>query len=102
MTALLSKTVSLAVAIYMPDDAPNSAGRVSVATKTPTVATIYPNSGNQGTEQFRWQIISSVPVPLDATTIQVVLYNDSAVNTASTTYYDRAILVEGDIPRDMA
>jgi hypothetical protein len=101
-TAYASKQVFLAVRQYVPDGMSTTTGRIYFRytaggnTVTTTRAATY------GVGRFCWQMIGPISLPSNTTAIRVFLYCDSAANASSAAYYDRAILVEGTVPRDMA
>lgn len=98
------KLISLAVRGFVPAGSADSVGRVGIIVDSTGAGSVVTTSASfiEGKGGWRWVIVQGVPVPLDATNVRVFLYCDSSANATSAAYYDRAVLVQGDIPRDMA
>jgi hypothetical protein len=102
-TALRGKTVTLAVRQYVPTGMSSTTGRIAIlvnngASVTTSVAAV----GNQANDGWRWLMIAGLAVPSDAVFLRAILYCDTATNVDSTVYFDRAIFVAGDLPRNIA
>lgn len=102
-TALQGKTVTLAARQYVPAGMSATTGRIAILVNNGANTTVAIGSvGNQANDGWRWLMIAGVPIPTDAIYLRAYLYCDSAANAGSTVYYDRAILVEGSVPRNIA
>lgn len=102
-TALRGKTITLAVRQYVPAGSAATVGRIAILVNNGANTTVAIGSvGNQANDGWRWLVIAGVPVPTDAVFVRAYLYCDTAANASSTVYFDRAIFVEGDVPRNIA
>ena len=78
-------------------------GRIAILVNNGANVTVPIGSvGNQANDGWRWLMIAGMAVPLDAIYLRAYLYCDTVANAGSTVYYDRAILVEGNVPRNIA
>lgn len=101
---LKGQTVSLAARVYGVESSSRSA-RAAVIVTTPSGATTHWTESNGGGEvygAFRWAVIAGIPVPDDATSIEVRLYGSENNTSGHSGNYGRVVLVQGDIPRNMA
>lgn len=96
-------SVSLAFRRYLPTDSAEQGGlALVVVTKesgTDVYRTYYPDVVE---DAWEWALLRNISVPSDTTKVQVYLYADGQANVGATVYLGKAVLVEGDIPRDMA
>lgn len=100
--ALKGNKATLAVRQYVPPGSASSVGRIGLLYNNGTNTFITsPTQGDIATGGFRWNIISGVEIPSNAVHVRAYLYCDTAANVSSAAYYDRAILVPGDVPRDL-
>jgi hypothetical protein len=98
------QTLTYAVRQYIPAGEPQTAGRLSLLYNAGAgdVTITTPSRGTIATGGWRWMIFC-VDLPSSLTLIRAYLYCDSAANAGGTTvYYDRAVLVVGDVPRNIA
>ena len=101
--AIKGKTATLAIRQYVPAGSSGTTGRISLLYNNGASVSIDARGqGAEGVGGWRWQIIQGLPIPSNATFVRVYIYADTAASAGSTAYYGRAILVEGDLPRDMA
>ncbi|WP_152599898.1 SGNH/GDSL hydrolase family protein [Noviluteimonas dokdonensis] len=98
LASLVGKTVTLAVRQKIPVAQASTVGRIAVAY---TGGAMTSSASTYGQGAWRWLVLSGVAIPAGSAFLRCELYGDSAASAGSTVYYDRAILVEGDIPRDM-
>jgi len=102
-TALRGSSVSLAVRQYVPSGMSATTGRIAILVNNgANVTTAIGSVGNLANDGWRWLMIAGVPIPSDAVYLRAYLYCDTLANAGSTVYYDRAALVEGNIPRNTA
>lgn len=101
LAAVKAGNATFAVRGHVPLGSAASVGRVDVryVDGGTTVVTSRATTASQGA--FRWLIIPGLSVPASATSFSVNIYCDTAANASSAAYYDRAVLVAGNIPRNM-
>jgi hypothetical protein len=102
LNAAKGKSLTLAVRQYIPPGSASSVGRIALQYTDGTSTFANGRSNTSGHGGWRWNIIAGFDIPPTATAVAVNLYCDSAANSTSTAYYDRAILVIGDDPRNVA
>jgi hypothetical protein len=100
-TALRGKKVSFAVRQYVPAGSAATVGWISLTSSGGGTVSASASRGTTGVDGWRWYVLSGLEVGASATAVTCALASDSAANADSTVYYDRAILVEGEFPRDM-
>jgi hypothetical protein len=97
--------VTLAVRQYLDAGASNqTAGQIAISsdgTGTPTVAN-FAGLTTFGAGGWRWMVVQ-LSVPADANTLTVSLYASGVAGTAAgTVFLNRAVLVQGETPKDAA
>lgn len=96
---LQNKQATIAVRMYVPAGQSQLAAGVYLLRLTP-VGSYTISRGNSGVDGWRWFVVTTPNLGAFAT-FRVTL-NTIAAATSSTVYIDRAILVEGEFPRDVA
>ena len=98
-SALSNKQATIAVRMYVPAGQSITAAGVNLLRLTP-VSSYTISRGNSGVDGWRWFVVTTRN--LGAFAAFRVTLNTIAAATSSTVYIDRAILVEGESPRDVA
>lgn len=96
---LQNKQATIAVRMYVPAGQSQLAAGVSSIRLAP-VGSYTISRGNSGVDGWRWFVVTTPNLGAFAN-FRVTL-NAIAAATSSTVYIDRAILVEGEFPRDVA
>lgn len=96
---LQNKQATIAVRMYVPAGQPQLAAGVNLLRLTP-VGSYTISRGNSGVDGWRWFVVTTPNLGAFAN-FRVTL-NLIAAAASSTVYIDRAILVEGEFPRDVA
>lgn len=106
--SLAGKTCTLAVLAAINPASPRLVPGLSILIGAPSTGNItysggvvfssqYPQSG-----RFLWGFLQGVPVPADVTTIRATLTIGTSPVAGDFVHIQRAVLVEGDLPKDMA
>lgn len=102
-TAKAAGSVSFAVRRYMPASADSLTGQLFVDIAGPTASTRIAYALNTRLEdEWHWMFIRDITIPSDATAVTFYLYSSSTNRANAIAYFSRAVVVAGDIPRDMA
>jgi len=100
---LRGRTVFCCVRQYVPNGMNNTTGRIYLRYFQGATSTTYTTRAlTYGIGRFCWQMLGPVVIPSDVTEVRVMLYTDTSTLPTSTVYYDRAILVDTNKPRDMS
>lgn len=106
ITAQKGGRITLAVRQYIdPSGGAANAGMGRVVQNvvgSPTTSYTALSPGAQLTGGWRWIVIAGVDVNQAATNFRSLLYVDNNANVSSAVRYSRMILVDGDVPRNMA
>lgn len=102
LNLLKGNQATLAVRVYIPAGSPASVGRISLVYVKDGTQTTTTRSVSRGQDGWMWACISGLDIPSDATNVRVFLSSDTSASAGNNCYYDRAILVVGDVPFDMA
>lgn len=97
-SALFGKSATLAVRMYVPSGQTQVAAGCNLTRLTP-VGSYTISRGNVATDGWRWFVVGTTDLGASFGSFRVTL-NTIAAAAASTVYIDRAILVEGNFPRD--
>jgi hypothetical protein len=101
LTLVQGRSVTLAALEYVPAGSATTVGRVAVTYFVGATTTVTSRASAVPTGGFVWNIVIA-SIPANATSAGVRLYCDTAANTSSKAYYDRAVMIVGDTPRNMA
>ncbi|SFR86699.1 SGNH/GDSL hydrolase family protein [Sphingomonas jatrophae] len=102
--SLRGKPVTLTVWLYRPTGSTAGAARVAVTAPAPSGGTVTittranaPISANLN----GWQpwVISGLMVPANASSLRVVIYQDSGTPSANPVYFDQVVLTPGYLPK---
>lgn len=102
LSALQGNKATLAVRVHVPTGSVASVGRVDLRYTDGATTIVTTRSATVAQGAFKWLIIPGLDIPNTASSVAVNLYCDTAANASSAAYYDRAVLVVGDKPRDAA
>ena len=89
--------VTLAVRVYRPSGQPNTAGRIGLISTSGSSNNSTQSSG--GIDGWKWVTLTH-KVAVTDTYLRVIMYADSGT-AGGTAHFDRAILVEGRLPKDI-
>lgn len=102
IAGLVGGKASLAVRAYIPSGSASSVGRIGLSYVAGGTTIINTRATTDKQGGWHWIIVSGMDIPANATAVDATLYCDTSANASSAAYYDRAILVAGEFPRDMA
>lgn len=103
LTTLRGQRVTLAVKMYIAPGSTGTTGRINMQTTGTGGESITTRAFGMTLDGgWVWQVIENLLVPTDCSAITIRLYCDTAANAGSIDYYDRAVLVLGDKPRNAA
>lgn len=77
---------------------PSGSVRGCLSKTAATNPTALVSTGQAG---WRWVVLPRVEIRAEDVYVRAYLYCDTSANTDSAVYYDRAIMVVDDVPRDM-